>query len=223
MISATRDSLKSWRRVIQLTSAEMALCRLIISKDFNANFPPNTRDIEGMLKCFGEVNLTEDGDKFAQEGLDQFEKEANEFISNVLVIVRNLDITDKESFISIFKYCSYLTLAIDACLIFDLPEQIALNISDYIMAAFVKSRELRGYWTAKMEARGNNPGADAMKKRGEKNTKAIKDVLAELKIDNTGIFRHDKILREQFFSMAKQMADCTSEDRILKIARSLLG
>lgn len=62
-----------------------------------------------------------------------------------------------------------------------------------------------------------------MKKRGEDNAKAIKDILTKLEIRNTGIFRHDKKLRETFFSMAKQMADCTSEDRILKIARSLRG
>jgi hypothetical protein len=86
-------------------------------------------------------------------------------------------------------------------------------------AILAKYSELMGYWTARIEKRKNNPGGLAMRKRGERNTKAIEDVLNKLGIKNIGIFRKDKRLRNSFFDMAKKLTDLESEDRILKIAR----
>lgn len=79
-----------------------------------------------------------------------------------------------------------------------------------------------GYWTAKMEKREKNPGADAMKERGKKNAKSVREIIEQLNITSTGDFRKNKKLRDEFFSMAKKMTDCTSEDRLLKIARNNL-
>jgi hypothetical protein len=130
-----------------------------------------------------------------------------------------INIREKESFMKLLEYCYIMEF------IFEKPEwgKTGSSLSDffYLSIEFIrKYYELIGYWTAKIEKRRKNPGAVAMKKRGEKNTKVIDDILKDLRIENTSIFRKDKKLREIFFSMAKEKTDCTSEDRILKIARS---
>lgn len=79
-----------------------------------------------------------------------------------------------------------------------------------------------GCWTAKMEKRGKNPGAAAMKERGQKNAKAVREIIEQLNITSTGAFKKDKKLRDAFFRKAKEMTDCDSEDRIMKIARNQL-
>lgn len=87
----------------------------------------------------------------------------------------------------------------------------------------LKYSALISHWTGRMANRGTNPGAERMKEIAKDNENIIKDVLSFLQIREINIFRKDKRLRETFVAMTKKKSGCTSEDRIFKIARSLLN
>jgi hypothetical protein len=77
--------------------------------------------------------------------------------------------------------------------------------------------EAIGYWTARLKIK--NPGAEKMKEMYKNRTEMIREILEEMNIKDTGIFRTEKTKREKFFNKAKEKTGLTSEDRILKISR----
>lgn len=190
----------------------------------NGIFPPSMDDLDDVESWLKEST---DEDEDIDEQKMQCEYEENMgcfFTGEPLRTIRSLDIKDIESFGRMAEICKYLEDGFS--LYNNYPDIITAKTVSYFLvysnAAIGKIYELIGYWTAKMERPKKNPGAEAMKKRGERNRKTVKEVLDKLQIEDTSKFRHDKKLREQFFAMTKQLADCGSEDRILKIARSIV-
>lgn len=81
------------------------------------------------------------------------------------------------------------------------------DIACFIMCDFIVSKttnKVIGYWTAKMEKRVKNPGAAAMKEKGQKNAQAVRDIIEQLNITSTGAFKKEKELRKAFFREAKK-------------------
>ncbi len=163
----------------------------------------------------------------------EMEKKARDLIKNGGMF-DNINIRDKDSFIKINDYFFIMESIFkklraeieqkewESISVLCIEKGTTDNLEHCILLStdlMQKYYELIGYWTAKMEKRGKNPGAIAMKKRGERNRKAIEGILNKLGIQNTGIFRKDKKLRNSFFGMVKEFTDLDSEDRILKIAR----
>lgn len=71
-------------------------------------------------------------------------------------------------------------------------------------------------------SKNTNLGAEAMKKRGINNSKAVGEIVEKMRINNFGIFRTDKKQRDLFFSEARRKTTLTSEDRILRLAREYI-
>ena len=136
-----------------------------------------------------------------------------------------IDIRDINSFKKIYDYFCILELYYDKVNKSRKCESYHPVSTGGLLSIDVTQRyfELVGYWTAKEEQRKNNPGGLAMKYRGEKNKGIIEKILADLDIKCLMSFRTNKSLRNEFYYMAKNLTDCDSEDRISKIARSILN
>jgi len=159
-----------------------------------------------------------------------FIKEVTKRYNNTIDSLYEFDVHEPMTFVEIWilarglaEIYELVSKKADAGKIDLLTLKVFADSNEMQIAIRSKYFELMGYWTAATEKRKKNPGADAMKQRGESNAKAIKEIMKTFQIKDTSIFRKDKKLRENFFSMAKEMTDCSSEDRILKIARSLRG
>lgn len=220
-----KEHLEYMQSYMWLLAINCILCKIKINIG-DLSFPPTEEDFDALEAQLKSLEADESEDEDNEKMHQKYERDMEHFfITEPLKTIRSLDIKNKDSFESMASFCFFLSDALTLHSYY--PNIVTAKTASYFMlysnVAIGKVYELIGYWTAKMEKRGNNPGAEAMKKRGERNAKAIKDIVANLKINNTGIFRKDKRLREQFFSLAKEMTDCTSEDRLLKIARSLCG
>jgi hypothetical protein len=197
-------------------------CRLMIERG-DTSFPPTKEDHDYILTVLSECDK--------EEGkYEESEDEAASFASNnPVATIRHIDITDKKSFASIIKICSYLSIVVSCPIYYPdkFPVRSIENILFWCGVAAGKVYELSGYWTAKMEGKKRTPGggAKAMEERGKANAEAIKKIIAELGVRQLSVFRQDKKLRESFYDKAKiatYHGAPLSEDRISKIARALL-
>lgn len=97
------------------------------------------------------------------------------------------------------------------------------ELIDLLKSSFIimeATNKAIGYWTAMQKIR--NPGAEAMKKKNKDNIKALKQLLEEMRINDTAVFRSDKTKRELFVNKAKEKTSLTSEDRIFRLSRAEL-
>lgn len=169
-------------------------------------------------------------------GIDALKKElgktANDFIRKQIRFAE-VNIEDKESFFMVNNHFYMMEYIFQKLMpdtggdtwsnfaVANIGDTKSQNLCLCIFLAQVLSRqyfELTGYWRAK----NYNPGAEGMKARGEKNVQEVKNLLSRFGIKNTSVFRRNKELREKFFSEGRKVTDCTSEDRIIRIARSVL-
>lgn len=132
-------------------------------------------------------------------------------------IVAEKDFSNAETLLELAILCQLASNNIDQRFKTKNKEEImSFVMSDWILTE--ATNRAIAYLAAKQEKK--NPGAEAMKKRHNKNVQAISELLENMKINDTGIFRADKTKRELFFNKAKETTSLTSEDRIFRLLRA---